>query len=67
MGQVGMLVYGMVRGAVEGPSTEGSLSEAEMLGASGSDQGVDQLPISAVLGSLPISYFAYSAPCFRYP
>ena len=28
---------------------------------------VDQLPISAVLGSLPISYFAYSAACFRYP
>ena len=27
----------------------------------------DQLPISAVLGSLPISHFAYSAPCFRYP
>ena len=27
----------------------------------------DQLPISAVLGSLPIFYFAYSAPCFRYP
>ena len=27
----------------------------------------DQLPILAVLGSLPISYFAYSAPCFRYP
>ena len=28
---------------------------------------VDQLPISAVLGSLPISYSAYSAPYFRYP
>ena len=27
----------------------------------------DQLPISAVLGSLPISHFAYSAPCFQYP
>ena len=30
-------------------------------------QSIDQLPISAVLGSLPISYFAYSAPCLRYP
>ena len=28
---------------------------------------VDQLPILAILGSLPISYFAYSAPCFQYP
>ena len=27
----------------------------------------DQLPISAVLRSLPVSYSAYSAPCFRYP
>ena len=30
-------------------------------------QAIDQLPISAVLGSLPISHFAYSVPCFRYP
>ena len=28
---------------------------------------IDQLPISAVLRSLPISHFAYSAPCLRYP
>ena len=26
-------------------------------------RAADQLPISAVLGSLPISHFAYSAPC----
>ena len=39
MGQVGTLVYRMARGVLEGPSTEGSLSEAEMLGASGEDQG----------------------------
>ena len=38
MGQVGMLVYGMVRGALEGPSIEGSLSEAGMLDASGVDR-----------------------------
>ena len=28
---------------------------------------IDQLPISAVLGSLPISHFTYSAACFQYP
>ena len=39
LAQVGTLVYGMVRGALEGPSMEGSLSEAEMLDASGDDQG----------------------------
>ena len=39
MGQVGMLVYRMVRGALEGPSTEGSSSEAGTLDASGKDRG----------------------------
>ena len=38
MGQVGMLVYGMARGALEGQSTEGSSSEVERLDASGGDQ-----------------------------
>ena len=45
MGQVGMLVYRMVRGALEGPSMEGSSSEAKTLGASGNDkddQGGDE-------------------------
>ena len=37
MGQVGTLVYGMARGALEGPSMEGSSLEAEMSGASGGD------------------------------
>ena len=39
MGQVRTLVYGMARGVLEGPSTEGSSSEAETLGVSGDDQG----------------------------
>ena len=39
MGQVRTLVYGMARGVLEGPSTEGSSSEAEMSGVSGDDQG----------------------------
>ena len=39
MGQVGTLVYGMVRGALEGPSMEGSSLEAETSGASGEDWG----------------------------
>ena len=38
MGQVGMLVYGMARGALEGPSTEGSSLEAGTSGASGDNQ-----------------------------
>ena len=38
MGMVGTLVYEMVRGAMEGLSMEGSLSEAETSGASGKDQ-----------------------------
>ena len=37
MGQVGMLVYGMARGMVEGLSTEGSSLEAGTLGTSGDD------------------------------
>ena len=40
MGQVGMLVYGMVRGVLEGPSTEGSSSGAKMSDVSGNDQGI---------------------------
>ena len=39
LAQVGTLVYGMVREALEGPSMEGSLSEAETLDASGDDRG----------------------------
>ena len=39
LAQVRTLVYGMVRGALEGPSMEGSLSEAEMSDASGDDRG----------------------------
>ena len=35
LAQVGTLVYGMARGALEGPSTEGSSSEARTLGVSG--------------------------------
>ena len=38
MGQVGMLIYGMVRGALEGLSTEGSSLEAGTSDASGGDQ-----------------------------
>ena len=36
---MGTLVYGIARGALEGLSTEGSLLEAKMSGASGEDQG----------------------------
>ena len=39
MGQVGMLVYWMARGALEGLSTEGSSLEAETLGASSDNWG----------------------------
>ena len=39
LGQVGMLVYGIARGALEGLSTEGSLLGAETSDASGDDQG----------------------------
>ena len=39
LGQVGTLVYGIARGVLEGPSMEGSLSEAETSDASGDDQG----------------------------
>ena len=39
MGQVGMLVYGIARGALEGLSMEGSSSRAETLDASGNNQG----------------------------
>ena len=39
LGQVGMLVYGIARGALEGPSMEGSLLEARMLDASGNNRG----------------------------
>ena len=38
LAQVGTLVYGMARGALEGPSTEGSSSEARTLGVSGNNQ-----------------------------
>ena len=37
MGQFRTLVYGMVGGALEGPSMEGSSLEAKMSGASGGD------------------------------
>ena len=39
MGQVGTLVYRIARGALEGPSTEGSSSEAGISDASGKDWG----------------------------
>ena len=39
LAQVGTLVYGMVRGVLEGPSIEGSLSEAETSDASGDNRG----------------------------
>ena len=39
LGQVGMLVYGIARGALEGLSMEGSLLEARMLDASGNNWG----------------------------
>ena len=39
LGQVGMLVYGIARGALEGPRMEGSLLEARMLDASGNNRG----------------------------
>ena len=39
MSQVGTLVYGMARGALEGLSMEGSLSEAKTSGVSCNDQG----------------------------
>ena len=39
LGQVGMIVLGITRGALEGLSMEGSLSEAGMSDASGDDQG----------------------------
>ena len=39
LGQVGTLVYRITRGALEGLSTEGSSSEAEISGASGDNWG----------------------------
>ena len=45
LGQVGMIVLGIMRGALEGPSTEGSSLEAGMSDASGDglgDQGGDE-------------------------
>ena len=39
LGQVGTLVYRIARGALEGPSTEGSSLGAEMSDASGNDRG----------------------------